>query len=278
MTVWRNKLNSGRTEEDGGEVDWDEAKEYCRSHSVVGVGWGLSKIRHEARLDEVLDAWGELRDTWGNAPEYMIRRLAEQVEDGDLMWTRDSLGAYWLGRVDGPWRYDATEDSRRLDLYNVRPCTWLQKPFRDYEVPGAVVRSFTGPGQTLRRLGDHPAAIRVTEMLWDREAHPDVLHEPATAEEVLTDLLDPIDVEDVVLLLLQHQGWLLLPSSRMHDTPMYEAALRHPDDGRLAVVSVKSGASNAVPIPELAAAAGDAQAYAYSRLMAYTALSQSNTA
>ncbi len=108
-------------------------------------------------------------------------------------------------------------------------------------------------------------------MLWDREANPDVPHKPATPEEVLTDLLDPIDVEDVVLMLLQHQGWILLPSSRMHDTPMYEAALRHREDGHLAVVSVKSGASNPVPVADLAEAAGDAQAYAYSTHRLYSA-------
>jgi hypothetical protein len=39
MTVWRIKLNSGRTEEEGGAVDWDEAKSYCRQVGLVGVGW-----------------------------------------------------------------------------------------------------------------------------------------------------------------------------------------------------------------------------------------------
>jgi hypothetical protein len=87
----------------------------------------------------------------------------------------------------------------------------------------------------------------------------------------MTDLLDPIDVEDLVLLYLQQQGWLLIPSSRMHDTPMYEAALRHIDSGQLAVVSVKSGASNPVPIPELAQAAGGAKPYAYSTHDRYAA-------
>jgi hypothetical protein len=98
-------------------------------------------------------------------------------------------------------------------------------------VPGAVVRSFTGFGQTLRRIGDHPAAIRVGEMLWKREANPALTMPPVSPEEVMSDLLDPIDVEDLVLLYIQHQQWLLIPSSRMHDRPMYEAALRHAGTG-----------------------------------------------
>ncbi len=71
-------------------------------------------------------------------------------------------------------------------------------------------------------------------------------------EEIIYEhLLDPIDVEDVVLLLLQSRGWLLLPSTRMGSTPLYEAALRHPDDGRVAVAAVKSGANNYVPVSAL---------------------------
>lgn len=47
----------------------------------------------------------------------------------------------------------------------------------------------------------------------------------------MTDLFDPIDVEDLVLLYLKHQGWLLIPSTRQHDTPVYEAAFRHTETG-----------------------------------------------
>jgi hypothetical protein len=103
MTVWRIKLNSMRAEEDG-LVDWDEAKRYCREHGVVGVGWGLSNLRDGARLDTVLRTWRERPDGKGGADT--IARLANQVADGDLMWTRDSLGRYWLGQVTGPWRFD----------------------------------------------------------------------------------------------------------------------------------------------------------------------------
>jgi hypothetical protein len=269
MTIWRIKLNSMRTAEDGPLVDWEEAKAYCRKAGVVGVGWGLSKLRDGARLETVVKAWGERPDGKGGVDT--IRRLAEQVEEGDLMWTRDGLGRYWLCQITGRWRYDKSPESVRLDLYNIRPCRWLKKSFRDYDVPGSVVTSFTGAAQTLRRLGDHPEAIRVSELLWAREADPTVVIPPMSPKQVLMDLADPTDVEDVVLIYLQQQGWLLLPSSRMHDTPMYEAALKHRDSGHLAVVSVKSGASTPVPIAALAKAAGDAQPYAYSTYGRYTA-------
>ena len=64
-------------------------------------------------------------------------------------------------RSHGAVALDKSPESLRLDLYNVRSARWLQRPFRDFDVPGAVVTSSTGFGQTLRRLGDHPAAVRV---------------------------------------------------------------------------------------------------------------------
>jgi hypothetical protein len=94
---------------------------------------------------------------------------------------------------------------------------------------------------------------------------------PMSPKQAMADLLGATDVEDIVLLYLQHQGWLLIPSTRMHDTPMYEAALKHNATGQLAVVSVKSGAGNSVPIAALATAAGDAQPYAYSTHGNYSA-------
>jgi hypothetical protein len=265
VTVWRIKINSGRA-----GVDWDQAKAYCRQQRIVGVGWGGHEVlRDGATLDEVLDAIRAKTDPgWNPTGPTIVRRLAEDVQDGDLIWTRDRQGFYWLGHIEGPWRYDSGELAWRWDVNNIRPCTWLSQPLRDFEIPGAVVRNFAGVGQTLRRIRNEPA-VRVTEMLWERASNPTSQWPPMAPEDVLTGLLDPIDVEDVVLLLLQAEDWLLLPSSRMHDTPVYEAALRH-RDGRLAVVSVKSGPSSPVPIPELAEAAGDAQAYAYSTHDRYT--------
>jgi hypothetical protein len=264
LTVWRIKINSGR-----GDVDWDGARAYCRSRGVVGLGWGdLLTLPGTATLNAVLAAV-EAVPEWNPTGPRMIRRFALEAVDGDLVWTRDRRGGYWLGRIAGSWRFDSSEEAQAWDLGNVRPCNWLPEAFRDYEVPGAVVRNFAGTGETLRRIRN-PAAIRITEMLWTRATNPDTPQPPIPVEEVITDLLDPIDVEDIVLLLLQADGWLLLPSSRMHDTPMYEATLRN-RKGRLGVVSVKSGASSPVPIPELAEAAGEAQPFAYSTHDAYTA-------
>jgi hypothetical protein len=257
------KMNSGRP-----GVDWDGAKEYARRAGIVGLGWGPADVPGDSPLEFVLDAI-EREPGWAPTGPRMVRRLASDVHEKDLVWTRDRLGRYWLGRIEGPWRFDGRDEAYSWDLNNVRPCRWLAEPLRDFEIPGSVVRNFAGTGESLRRIKQQ-AATRITEMLWHRSTDPNWPWPALAPDEVITDLMDPIDVEDLVLLWLQAEGWLLLPSSRMHDTPVYEAALRHHDDGRLGVVSLKSGASSPVPIRALREAAQDAAAFAYSTHDAYT--------
>lgn len=258
MNVWRAKINSGRA---SGSF-WDEAKQYCREAGVVGVGWGRPNVELEegATLDEVLTEIAK-NPEWRKAGVATVRRLATQVEDGDLVWTRDRLGNYWLGKIEGRWWFDVSDAATRWDLNNVRPCRWLDSPMRDYEVPGGVVRSFVGAGSSFRRVGQGPAC-EMSRLIY--EAGTGTSPPAMGAEEIIRGLLDPTDVEDLVLLFLQADGWLLLPSTRMHDTPLYEAAFRHLDDGRVAVVSVKSGDSAEVPIADLAAADPTAEIYVFS--------------
>lgn len=266
MTVWRAKTHSERDDLLDDALR-DSAREYCRRAGVVGVGWGRPtlRVKHDAPLKRVLAAI--YRKPHWKAGGDTVRRLAEDAEDGDLVWMRDSTGAYWLGRITGRWRFDASEEPTRWDLNNIRPCEWLPRSFRDYEVPGAVVRSFTGRASAFSRVDpDHEGGWRVTAMIWRQETDPNAERVALDPEEIISELLDATDAEDIALLFLQAQGWLLLPSSRMGDTPLYEAALRHQDDGRLAVVAVKSGGSNPVPVKAIVEAVRkeDAEVFVFS--------------
>jgi hypothetical protein len=108
-------------------------------------------------------------------------------------------------------------------------------------------------------------------MTYEAATEPTTERPALDPEEVVTDLLDPTDAEDVALLFLQAKGWLLMPSTRMGDTPLYEAALRHRDDGRLAVLAVKSGENNLVPVEEVVSAVPNAEIFVCSTHDAYSA-------
>lgn len=259
-TVWRAKIHSLR-EDFLTDAERDEARKYCRRTGVVGVGWGrwTLKVPDGSPLEEVLAAIRKI-DGWKPGGD-TVRRLAEVAQCGDLVWNRDSSGAYWLCRITGPWRFDGSPEASRWDLNNVRDCEWLGRSFRDWEVPGAVVRSFTGRTSSFSRVAPTDrGGWRVSELIWRETQEPNLAPPRFDAMEIVTDLLDPTDAEDIALLYLQAKGWLLLPSSRMNDTPLYEAALKHVDDGRLAVVAVKSGGQNPVPVSAVVAAVADRDA------------------
>lgn len=264
MTVWRAKINSAMASIEGWK--WDEAKEYCRRASVVGVGWGRPEwlgLPVGATLDEMLTAIAANPDPNWKSGRSTVRRLAEDMSPGDLVWTRDSSGDYWLGRIgEGGWRYDASEEASQWDLNNVQPCEWLDQPMRDFEVPGAVVNSFTGRSSSLCRVDPHhQGGWRMTELIYERAIDPNFEWSPPSLEDVVGELLDPIDIEDIALLYLQSRGWMLLPSSRLNDTPLYEAALRHLEDGQIAVVAVKSGTANPVPVSQVVKAVPGAKVF-----------------
>src|SRR5205085_2755476 len=132
-----------------------------------------------------------------------------QAPTGTLVWFLDREGVYHVGELHGRWKYDTTKIAARLDIANTRPCRW-QRVGPALEVPGAVVRAFTGPGPAVRRIANESVA-RYTRALVTGSSPGAGL----SLEEVIRDWLDDTDVEDLVALYLQHvEGVLVVPPDR----------------------------------------------------------------
>lgn len=87
-------------------------------------------------------------------PERLARRVERfvRVPDGSFVWTRDADGWFWLGRIDGPYSYDA--DGESLDLVHVRPCRWRAAPVAESQTPAAVVATFHRGGRNFQQIHD----------------------------------------------------------------------------------------------------------------------------
>jgi hypothetical protein len=87
-------------------------------------------------------------------PERLTRRVQRfvAVPDGSFVWTRDPDGWFWLGRIDGQYRYDAGGAS--LDLVHVRPCRWQVHPVAESEAPAAVIATFGRGGRNFQQIHD----------------------------------------------------------------------------------------------------------------------------
>jgi hypothetical protein len=96
--------------------------------------------------------------------ERRVERFAE-ADDGAFVWTRDADGRYWLGRLDGPYRYD--RDGEDVDLVHVRPCRWLSRPLPESDVPPAVVATFGRGGRNFQQTHS-PTVAGETGRIWER--------------------------------------------------------------------------------------------------------------
>jgi len=94
-----------------------------------------------------------------------IARFAD-VPPRSLVWTRDTDGLFWLGRIEGPYFYDAQDEAAAVDLVHVRPCTWLSTPLLESGVPAAVIATFGRGGRNFQQTHD-PNVGPDSARIWD---------------------------------------------------------------------------------------------------------------
>lgn len=200
----------------------------------AGVGWGLWEDDSYTGIS--FAQYTEIRAGRGETLSDSVQRL-HQLPIGALMWLRRRDSSYWLGELMGPWRYRDGAEAQALDMFNLRPCRWWRVGTQDV-VPGKVVNNFSAR-VTLNPVKD-PGAVRYTRRLHAQYAG--LAHDlrPTTPVEVITSLLGPTDLEDLVAVYLQDQHHLVL-INRGRATVGYEYVLRDRDTGRRAVATVKSG-------------------------------------
>ncbi|WP_320669278.1 hypothetical protein [Patulibacter defluvii] len=133
--------------------------EHAIGRGVCAIGGVVSPTP-----DDLHDALAAVADQHGERAARRLRRFAD-VPVGAFVWTRDRDGGYRLGRLRGPWHYDATEASAAVDLPHVRPTAWLDRRFAEDEVPAAVAATFGRGGRNFQRTHDAEAE-RDSAALW----------------------------------------------------------------------------------------------------------------
>ena len=233
MTLWR--LNVKTAAQRG-----FDPFQYCLSNDVAGVGWGVEDENGKPPKD--LEHYYELGDiryaqkgdkSWWPALNVFGYRMAP----GDLCWTRDSGGTYYLGRIDGPWKYLHGKDAEAFDIHSVRQCRWQKVGLLD-AVPGAVERSF-GPARTIQAIWD-PTTEDFSAYLYAVLSGEEPPASPGAKD--LFALLSPLDHEDLAGLYLQAElGYVIVPSTVKPSAAGYEWVMFHRVTGEKAVLQVKSG-------------------------------------
>jgi hypothetical protein len=104
----------------------------------------------------------------GVADDRLARRVERfrEVDDNSFVWTRDPDGLYWLGRIEGPYFYDADDAAKAVDLIHVRECDWLSTPLLEPSVPAAVVATFRRGGRNFQQTHDPTVGVD-SERVWE---------------------------------------------------------------------------------------------------------------
>lgn len=264
--IWRTKLRSLKD-----DVDHVAQVDYCLRGGRVGIGWGLDSLPSGAPLADVLAAIRAKDERgWGRQAASTVRLFGEEAKKGDFVWTRDLSGRFWVAQITGPYRYENSAKARALDTHQVRKVEWSPKPLGDLEVPGAIVRAFSGTSTSFSRIHDHGARL-YTAWIWEK-LHGRRPPSLGFSREEMLSQLDPYDLEDLIYTWMQvARGYLALPKARRTDTPAYEWTMVHRETHVPAIVQVKSGAQG-VDLEALEAAAPDWRTtlFAYSSAGLYT--------
>ena len=210
---------------------------FCIDAGIVGVGWGLL----EALPNGVME-WATycgLADPISGKPDQSVRRLHDDVKCGDLIWTRDRKGKYFIGRVSGEWEYRHTEGHLDADIHNVRQCEWKQVGDLS-EVPGTVRNAFR-PARTLQRIISRNETTKWFSMNLFNRLSGGVIYPLPDIRRDLLSLFDPADCEDLVAIFLQFHDWVVYPGTCKTDTQKFEFAMRNRLTGRIGAVQVKQG-------------------------------------
>lgn len=210
-----------------------DPRAFCFERGLVGCGWGVEYSgaglpwkHYESKATEIYYEAGD--KGWWPA----VNAIHNRMKIGDLVWSRNWDGVYFLGRVTGEWHYDDTGEHYRADIINFRTCEWHRIGVAD-KVPGAVRNSFSR-GRVLQVVNSTTALAYSTKLLGLDSGDLEL-------DNNIFGLISAGGIEDLVGLYVQSLGYLVVPSTCQRTTAFYEFVLRHRETGRKATIQVKAG-------------------------------------
>ena len=218
----------------GGSTDMQITFNYCLKEGVLGVGWRTSSERNTHNWDDYYQEASREHDNLN-----VCKYIHKWVKQGDLIWTRDPSGQYYLARVLSGWEYWATDEARLLDIdiANIFRCDIKHVDTDD--VPGKVVACFRAP-RTIQEIADDRAR-EYSRHLWNSLSKDDIYHVDKSKYSDIFMMLDSEETEDVIFLYLQTKDWYVVPHSRKGDSMSFDYLCVNPSDGQMAGVQVKTG-------------------------------------
>ncbi|MGV8080710.1 MAG: hypothetical protein AB2L22_11740 [Syntrophales bacterium] len=167
----------------------------------------------------------------------VVRYIKKWFAPDDLVWTRDTEGQYYLAKVLAPWEYLDNSEARDADIANVFRVD-LRKIENVDDVPGKIIACLRA-SRTIQEIAEENA-VTYTKMLWN-EINNEERYPIDKKIDSLWSMLTDEQVEDLIFLYLQSEGWYVVPNSRKKDTMSYEFYAINKTSYQRAVVQAKTG-------------------------------------
>lgn len=219
----------------GGLANSKVSFDYCLKENVLGLGWQTEKQNNGVAWEEYES---EASEIYGSGELSRVRYLKENLKKDDLIWTRDAEGNYYLGKVVSEWEYFSNPEAQDADIVNIVRCELIKVPSID-DVPGKVVACFR-PSKTIQSIRDETAS-NYSKYLWNKISGSDFYSLPCEKYKNVYSFIGSEEMEDVIFIYLQIQGWVVVPNSRKGDTMSYEFYAINPKTKERAIVQVKTG-------------------------------------
>ena len=228
-----------------------ETFQYCLEQGVLGTGWIVEGLESTEIWETYKSAAIDLSNKDGDPNHFdnsyqSSKYLYNNIKPGDLIWTRNENGQYFLARVTKGWGYLSTDQGIKLDIASIVYCDIKKVPSVD-DVPGKVVSSFRATRTTqrigMRKSEEFKVVEQYSRMLWNKLSKTNQYEIDSLVNSDFFSLISDRDAEDLVCIYLQVQGWVYVPGSRSLDTMKYEYYFVNLTSKKRAIVQVKTGKS-----------------------------------
>lgn len=210
--------------------------EFCFSNHIVGIGWQVDPV---PKTKEEYFQYGKQKYKVGRGWSAAANAFLNRMKEGDLIWSRNRQGNYYLGSIDSDWRYESGAAFTNADIPNVRSCKWVEVGLMD-SVPGSVINGFR-PAATVQRIKDKSAAL-YSQFLYGKLSGLPFSRPMKVTETDILRLLSDEDLEDAVAIYLQvAERCVMFPSTCKKDTMAVECLFVSLDSGEKIGLQVKSG-------------------------------------
>lgn len=259
MSIWKLLTNTS-----GGNIS-----KYCLDYKVAAMGWSLLEDK-ELNLPEVpLDERNSIK-TYQDYIVYAekrykkngtdnIKRLAEDVEENDIIWIRCE-GLYYLARVtkESIWKFCTDEEAVKNDASNqITNLNWIEAG-DESQVPGAIRNALIGGGRSQTFCRIHSDGVQeFSKAIYDQKSNDEFRYNPdiELSQSTFYTLISPDDCEDLLYSWLYYtnkKNYMCIPSTNKTGTQKYEFVVVDTVSGKHIYCQVKNGTINL-----------DAEEYAY---------------